>query len=78
MVMIRDIQKQQHKSRKLALVYKGKGKLIERIRFHGEHPIMRRVIHDPNTLYPIDRPLSSLTRSYQAFNQLQKAVEMHE
>ena len=79
MGVIKHIHKQQHKSGELALIYKGKGKLIERIQFHEERPVMWRVIHDPNTSHPsIDRSISKLTRSYQAFNQLPKAVEMHE
>ena len=36
----------------LALMYKGRGKLIERIQFHEEGPVMQQVIHDPDTSHP--------------------------
>ena len=65
--------------RKLALVSKGQRKLIERIQFHEESPVMQRIIHDPNTSHTcIATLLTSLARSYQEFGQLQKAVMVHE
>ena len=63
----------------LTLVCKGQRKLIKRIQFREEGPVIQRIIHGSNTSHlSIATMLSSLARSYQEFGQLQQAVVMRE
>ena len=62
----------------LALVYKGRGKLMELIQFREEGPTMERIISSPNKSHPFTpTSFTNLASVYIQFAQLQKAVVMH-
>ena len=62
----------------LALIYKGQGKLMDRIQFHEKGPVIQRVIHSPNTSHhSTATSVPNLAHAYREFGQLEKAVVMH-